>query len=54
MEKKLTLPASYGGIMQYYDTVTSKIRLKPIMVLAIAIAVIIGVVFLHMANPLGL
>ncbi len=50
-DKKVRLPASYGGIMQYYDEYKSKIDIPPHVVIIITIAVVIFVVLLHMFGP---
>ena len=52
-EDKVRLPASYGGIMQYYDEYHSKISIQPIHVIILTIAVMILVVILHLSSPLG-
>ncbi|MCD6547043.1 MAG: preprotein translocase subunit Sec61beta [Nanoarchaeota archaeon] len=50
-DQKIRLPASYGGIMQYYDEFKSKFRLSPYMVIALTIAVMIFVLILHSIGP---
>ncbi len=44
-DKKLRLPASYGGIISYYDESTSKFMVSPTVVIAAAI-ILIAIVFL--------
>ncbi len=45
--KKLRLPASYGGIIQYYDEYTSKIVISPWTVIFLGILLIAIVFALH-------
>ena len=47
MAKKLRLPASYGGIMEYYDEYTSKIVISPWTVIILGILLIAIVFVLH-------
>lgn len=46
-DKKVRLPSSSGGIMQYYDEYKSKISVSPWVVVAVTIAVMIIVVLMH-------
>ena len=48
---KIRLPASAGGIMQYYDEYKSKIQIDPKVMVGIAIAVVFIVVLLHFIDP---
>jgi len=50
-DNKIRLPASYGGIMQYYDEYKSKIDISPYTVIIIASIVIILVIVLHKVGP---
>jgi preprotein translocase subunit Sec61beta len=50
-DNKIRLPASYGGIMQYYDEFKSKIELSPYTVIILAALVIIFVAILHKIGP---
>ncbi len=45
--KKLSLPASYGGIISYYDEATSKLMIKPEVVVILAILLIAVVFLMH-------
>jgi preprotein translocase subunit Sec61beta len=46
-DKRVRLPASAGGIMQYYDEYKSKTSISPWVVIAMTIAVMIVVVLMH-------
>ena len=50
-DSKIRLPASYGGIMQYYDESKSNIELSPYVVIALTAATIIFVAILHKIGP---
>ncbi len=50
-DKKVRLPASTGGIMQYYDEYKSKIDISPYVVIALTIIVVIIVAILHIIGP---
>ncbi|HDQ60056.1 MAG TPA: preprotein translocase subunit Sec61beta [Candidatus Woesearchaeota archaeon] len=47
MAGKVKLPSSGGGIIQYYDEYKSKIEITPVHVIIITIAVMLGVVLMH-------
>ena len=49
--KKVRLPASYGGIMQYYDEYKSKIDIPPYVIIILTILTIAFVAILHMIGP---
>ncbi|MCD6576150.1 MAG: preprotein translocase subunit Sec61beta [Nanoarchaeota archaeon] len=51
MADKIRLPASYGGIMQYYDEYKGKIELSPYTVIILTAAVVIIVAILHRIGP---
>ncbi|MCW1301426.1 MAG: preprotein translocase subunit Sec61beta [Candidatus Nanoarchaeia archaeon] len=53
-DEKVALPASYGGIVRYFEEFEGRIKLKPQHVILLAIAVIFLVLFLFLLNPLGL
>ncbi|MBI3036223.1 preprotein translocase subunit Sec61beta [Candidatus Woesearchaeota archaeon] len=40
-DERISMPASQGGLVRYYNEYKSKIRIKPIHVVAFAIAVIV-------------
>ena len=40
-DDRITMPASQGGLVRYYSEYKSKIRIKPIHVVALVIAVIV-------------
>ena len=40
-DDRISMPASQGGLVRYYNEYKSKIRVKPIHVVAFAIAVIV-------------
>lgn len=46
-KSRVRLPASTGGIMQYYDEYTSKINLSPWHVVAMVIVVMVIVILMH-------
>ncbi len=48
---KINMPASHGGIMQYYEEYKGKIEMSPYIVVVLTIAVIIMVVILHVIGP---
>ncbi len=48
---KISMPASHGGLMQYYEEYKGKIEMSPYIVVVLTIAVIIFVVILHMVGP---
>lgn len=50
-DKKVRLPASTGGLMQYYDDYQSKISISPWHVIILTIAVMIFIIALHMIAP---
>ena len=50
-DKKVRLPASTGGIMQYYDEYKSKISISPIHVIILTVIVMIFVIILHIVGP---
>ncbi|MBI2141385.1 preprotein translocase subunit Sec61beta [Candidatus Woesearchaeota archaeon] len=40
-DERISMPASQGGLVRYYNEYKSKIQIKPIHVVAFAIAVIV-------------
>ncbi|HEX32916.1 MAG TPA: preprotein translocase subunit Sec61beta [Candidatus Aenigmarchaeota archaeon] len=44
----IKLPASYGGLMRYFEDSESKIKLRPDQVIALAFVFIVIVLLLHM------
>jgi preprotein translocase subunit Sec61beta len=50
-DKKVRLPASTGGLMQYYDDYHSKISISPWHVIILTIAVMIFIIALHFIAP---
>lgn len=40
-DDRISMPASQGGLVRYYSEYKSKIRIKPIHVVAFAIAVMV-------------
>ena len=40
-DDRITMPSSQGGLVRYYNEYKSKIRIKPVHVVAFAIAVIV-------------
>ncbi|MBI2550060.1 preprotein translocase subunit Sec61beta [Candidatus Woesearchaeota archaeon] len=40
-DDRISMPASQGGLVRYYNEYKSKIRVKPIHVVAFAVAVIV-------------
>lgn len=47
-DKRIRMPSSMGGLIQYYDEYSSKIELKPGHVIVLAIVVIIIELLLHL------
>ena len=50
-DQKIKMPASHGGIMQYYEEYKGKVEMSPHIVVVLTIIVIILVVILHMVGP---
>lgn len=50
-DKKIRLPSSQGGIMQYYEEYHSSISISPWHVVILTIIVMLVVIFLHFAGP---
>ena len=52
-DQKMMLPSSQGGLVRYFDEYKSKIQIRPIHVVLLAICVIAIVLFLHvfLGNP---
>lgn len=50
-DKKVKLPASTGGLMQYYDEYESKIDVSPYVVIILTILTVIFVTILHLIGP---
>ena len=48
---KINMPASHGGLMQYYEEYKGKIEMSPYIVVVLTIAVIILVAILHIVGP---
>ncbi len=48
---KISMPASHGGLMQYYEEYKGKIEMSPYIVVTLTILVIIFVVLLHVIGP---
>ena len=46
-DKKLRLPASYGGIISYNEEYSSKIRISPMGVIIISIIFVAIIFILH-------
>ena len=40
-DERISMPSSQGGLVRYYNEYKSKVRIKPIHVVAFAIAVIV-------------
>lgn len=40
-DERISMPASQGGLVRYYNEYKSKVQVKPIHVVAFAIAVIV-------------
>ena len=40
-DDKITMPSSQGGLVRYYNEYKSKIQIKPLHVVALAVAVIV-------------
>ncbi len=40
-DDRISMPASQGGLVRYYNEYKSKVRVKPIHVVAFAVAVIV-------------
>ena len=47
MSKKLSLPASYGGIISYNEEFKSKIQLSPMAVIIISVIFVAIIFLLH-------
>ena len=50
-QKKVSMPASYGGLLRYFEDYKSKIVIKPTHVIVLTIAVIVVVMILHLIGP---
>lgn len=50
-KKKISMPASYGGLLRYFEDYKSKIALKPMQVVVFTIMIIIIVIILHIIGP---
>lgn len=50
-DKKVRLPSSSGGLMQYYDEYHSKISISPWHVIVLTVLVMIFVIVLHLIGP---
>ena len=50
-DKKVRLPSSSGGLMQYYDDYHSKISISPWHVIILTVIVMIFIIFLHLIGP---
>ena len=46
-DQRMMLPSSQGGLVRYFDEYKSKIQLKPIHVIVLAVTVIAVVLLLH-------
>ncbi|MCD6403915.1 MAG: preprotein translocase subunit Sec61beta [Nanoarchaeota archaeon] len=46
-QRRFRLPASYGGLIRYFEDYKSKIELKPDHVIFFTILLILVVLFLH-------
>lgn len=51
---RVTLPASYGGIMRYFEDFETQVKLKPQQVIILTILVALFVIFLFLLNPLNI
>jgi preprotein translocase subunit Sec61beta len=40
-DERISMPASQGGLVRYYNEYKSKVQIKPVHVVAFAIAVIV-------------
>ncbi len=40
-DERITMPSSQGGLVRYYNEYKSKVQIKPVHVIALAVAVII-------------
>ncbi len=45
-DEQITMPSSQGGLVRYFNEYKSKIRIKPMHVVALAVAVIVVELFL--------
>lgn len=52
--KKTNLPASSGGIVQYFDETASKILISPKQVIFVSVTFVIVVIILKWTNLLNL
>lgn len=46
-QDKVSMPATSGGLVRYFDDYKSKIEIKPAVIIAIIVLVIIVELFLH-------
>ena len=46
-QEKISMPATSGGLVRYFDDYKSKIEIKPAIIIAIIILVIVIEMFLH-------
>ncbi|HDN90902.1 MAG TPA: preprotein translocase subunit Sec61beta [Candidatus Aenigmarchaeota archaeon] len=53
-KEKITLPASYGGIMRYFEDFETQVKLKPQQVIILTLLVALFVIFLFLLNPLNI
>jgi len=50
-DQKIMLPSSQGGLVRYFDEYKSKIQLKPIHVIILAVVIMGIVLFMHQFGP---
>ena len=50
-DQKVRLPASTGGLMQYYDEYESKLDIPPYIIILLTILTVIFVAILHSIGP---
>jgi preprotein translocase subunit Sec61beta len=53
MAEKLQMPSSGGGLIRYFDDYKSKIEIKPTVIIASIIVVILLELYLHKFRVLG-
>lgn len=50
-QKKVSMPSSFGGIVQYFNEYNSSFELKPGHVIFFSIIVIVAALVLHIIGP---
>ncbi len=46
-QNKLSMPAGFGGLMRYDEEVESKIKIKPVHVIAFVLTIVLGSILIR-------